>query len=264
VYLRIVCTLFLIIICIIFPTLVATASADDARIKALEEQLKQQQEQNRQIMEMIKNMKGKQGPSAAATQPVVTPQQAQAEAQPSGNRFAPGWVAHIMAVEEIRIDSNDTVQLTANELGRFIATKPSYNYKDFTKVPGMLESPKVGWKGEAFFETKDHGYHSFIINVKDDKRILVSSGFIIEGTTIFNTKQQLEPCKPSRNEWENNLTCTSFTGRAELEPGRYKVEFWILAADGGRGRLNFEILTKKPSDATPVPANESLIVRVSK
>jgi len=252
-----------------------SGTAQDTRIKALEEQMRQLQEQNRQTMEILKTMLERQQASTAPHQPTEVPQQVPAEKsiveQSPAEKFNPGWLACIMSTKTASDNRRAECEL-ADQLGCFIATKESYKYTEYLQIPNMPKDPKVGWKGEAFFETNEQGLHSFIIKIafaftsNFSYRVKFSSGFTLEGKEIFQTVKEFDReddlCDPDKKKGD---VCGSFTGSANLDPGRYKVEFWIYPASfGGFKDASLQVFTKKPSDLLPVPASQSMMVRSKK
>ena len=264
----------------------ANDTKQDAKVKVLEEQLRQTQEQNRQIMEMLKNMQGQQGAdgssatqSTAVQQPSPTALSAPTQAQPAtsapptpvqqqpAEKFTPGWLACIMATKnddnKTRNNNNPYLQL-GDKIGCFVAEKESYDYKEYFNISGIPKDPQAGWKGEAFFETRESGRHSFIINFEYTPNrsvdCLIASGLKIEDQEIFN--------ETKKNDYCNTSITNAFTGGADLEPGRYKVEFWIYLSDkktfDRMRKATFAVYTKKPSDALPTPAYQSMKVRAEK
>ena len=264
--------------------------ADDAKIKALEDQLRQQQEQNQKIMEMLKNMQGQQGSTAGAARPAAADQQTPPDepvrpssaapspvVPPPADKFTPGWLACIMSLKPGE-GGDDDLLLLGDKLGCFIASKELYEGREYMKIPGMPKDPVTGWKGEAFFETRESGRHSFLIsfeaNTGSDYKCGFAGGFIIEGNEIFNKagifEVETNSCDGSGrgSHGKDTKICGSFNGGADLEPGRYKVEFWFYNASKHHFQdvknFTFSVYTKKPSDALPVPASKSMLVRDAK
>jgi hypothetical protein len=228
------------------------------------------------------------GSTAAATgKPAATPQAAAASVQASPGpgsspspdtakkKYVRGWLARIMPV------GTDASVVPPDELGRFIATKDSYRLGDFAKESSIRTGADVGWKGEGYLDVTAVGRHTFSMNFTlkatstgfgtEHARcwgsILVESQVVAQGKTALNSDSPTAP------------DIKSVVGGADLEPGRYRVEFWaacgvekneVIAATADntalRSAMNttFEVLLKRPNDAEPVSASKALILKLQK
>lgn len=245
----------------------ATSSSIDGRIKALEEQLQRQEEQNKKMMELLQNMANsnanqKSSPSAAAQPPTsaAVPDSANAgTVKPEAStavidkaQYTHGWRARIYALSK---DFDVTSGLPATELGSFVATKSGYAVKDYSEAIGMTAQNKsILWRGEAFLEVKDSGPHIFSLDANGLGSWRHAYGSIfVEGTNIGS----------GFNE--------TVIGAADLEPGIYKVEFWVAAGLEENGRSSgdidhsnkFNMMIKRPADELPVPISEVFLVKKS-
>jgi hypothetical protein len=255
---------------------VSAGDNNDDRVKKLEEQLQAQQEQNKQILEMLNKMKtspAAQTPAApagaSASAPSSTPSAAPQNAGPSPQKdeakFVHGWVAKVFP---LGADARDN---QTDELGRFTATKDSYRFRDALKETGIRSGADIGIKGEAFLEVTETGRHTFSFNFIHDNNWNNTGCFVsikVEGQVVAQGTNLL-----GRDEIK------SVIGGADLEPGRYKTEFWGVCGPMANGvihstpdrneveaatAVSFEFLIKKPSDPTPVSANKVLVIKVQK
>ena len=250
----------------------APASTDD-RLKKLETQLQQQQEQNKQILDVLKQMQQGQPQTTPAAATSASP--AAAAPKKDDGKFTYGWIARIMPV------GSDAKVVPADELGHFVAEKDSYRLSDFSKETSIRSGVDAGWKGEAFLEVTESGRHTFSLNfIQDNPRNNYSNpatacwgNIQVEGQTVAQGVNVLGWPEP------NNKVIKSIVGGADLEPGRYKVEFWSACGEENRGivsaatngvnlgvamNVTFEMMVKRPSDAGPVSAGKSLVVKLQK
>jgi hypothetical protein len=214
-------------------------------------------------------------PSTAMESSQTAGKSVPASAPPSSaetpKKLVRGWLARIMPI------GDDPKSIPSDELGRFIASKDSYRLGDFAKESSIRTGVDVGWKGEALLDVTEVGRHTFSMNFIQKgltwgyTENLCWGSIIVEGQVV--AQGQVAVVVHTTTEQD----IKSIVGGADLEPGRYRVEFWtacgvnkneVIAAavktEDLRTSLNiaFEVLVKRPGEAAPIPASKAFVLKL--
>lgn len=243
----------------IFSSSSLAAESDiDFRMAAVEAQLKEQKEQTQQILTLLQSMaaeKREQAPAPATPGISGKGQGVPGEAKPivDMSQLTPGWVAKIYPLDKGYDLANG---LPATDIGKFVAKKSEYALTEYQEyIPFGLSNQSILWQGTAYLQVKEPGNHVFTLSMAK----FAYGVMFVEGVEI------------GRGLCDSTREITTL-GSAELEPGIYKIEFWVAGLVdrsgkasgricGGFGCASFKMAVKRPGDDIPVPISTVFLVK---